>query len=55
MVDMSVNKEAAIVCAASVSSAVCGYLAAVGLIAESILVGSVSAAVLAFWRKYVNE
>lgn len=54
MVEISENKEAAIVAAGSIVSVVCGYLAGVGLVAESALVGGVAAAVLGFWKVYVN-
>lgn len=51
---VSVNKEKAIVFATALGTAVTGYLAGIGLVLESATVGSVSAAVIAFWSQGIN-
>lgn len=59
MVEVSENKEAAIVLAGSISLAVTTYIAALPIPSEIkvptvALLGSVSAAILAFWKGKVN-
>lgn len=52
--EISVKKEKLLVLFGTVSAAVTGYLAAVGLHAEAALVGTVTTAVYVFWSEGVN-
>lgn len=54
MVETSPLKEKLVVLAGTVSAAVTGYLVAVNRPTEAALVGTVSAAVIAFWSQGVN-
>lgn len=54
MVETSSRKEKLLVLGGTVSAAVTGYLAALGRPAESALVGTVAAAIIAFWSEGVN-
>ena len=52
--DTSATKEKALVLGGTIAAAVTGYLTAIGRPLEAGLVGTVSAAIIAFWSQKVN-